>query len=161
MKYLVKVTTVDEVKNYEVLYVTNSNALPRGGHYIFVESEIKLSSPIISTDEEGKLILVEDPAKEKEARITDAYNSMVKDVYDQMQIVFGTRNDVSASAFAATFEAMLKRPSSYIDATLGFNDEATVTAYATSKIIASDEYGVFRMKRIAQFESEKQTILGE
>jgi hypothetical protein len=96
---------------------------------------------------------------EKPAMVTEAYNAMVTDVYDQMEVVFGTRNDASATAFAATFEAMLKRPESYVDETLGFVDAAAVTAYATAKIATSDAYGVYRMKRIAQFETEKAAIL--
>ena len=160
MKYLIKVTEIDEVKSYQVLQITDSNALPRGGQHIFLESDIVLSAPIVSQDGEGNNILIEDPVEELGRQVTVVYNSMVKDIYDQMLVVFGTRNDVSASAFAATYEAMLKRPANYVDIDLGFVDEAAVTAYANSKISASDAYGVFRMKRIAQFEAEKQTILG-
>jgi len=101
-----------------------------------------------------------DKTEDRSDELQSIYDAMVKDVYDEMENVFGTRNDVSASAFAATWEAMIKRPASYVDPELGFADESAVTAYANAKIAASDAYGVFRLKRIGQFESEKATILG-
>lgn len=86
-----------------------------------------------------------------------AYESMVKDVYDEMENVFGTRNDVSAQATASTYEAMLKRPAAYVGMA-GLVDEAAVTAYATTKVAEADAYGVFRLNRIAQFQTEKESI---
>lgn len=86
------------------------------------------------------------------------YDAMVSDVYNEMENVFGTRNDVSASAFAATWEAMIKRPENFVDPALGLNDESEVLAYANAKIAIADAYGVFRMKRIGQFESEKAAL---
>lgn len=96
--------------------------------------------------------------KDKEESTTLLYQEMVKDVYDEMNNVFGTRNDVSASAFAATYEAMIKRPDNYVGEDLGFVDTAAVIQYANAKLAASDAYAVFRMKRIAQFEAEKAAI---
>ena len=90
--------------------------------------------------------------------LKSVYETMVKDIYDEMKTVFGTSNDVSASAFAATWEAMLKRPANYVDVELGLSDVAAVEAYATAKISASDAYGVFRLKRIAQYQTEKAAI---
>jgi hypothetical protein len=95
---------------------------------------------------------------DKEEQIEAAYNSMVKDVYDELENVFGTRNDVSAQATASTYEAMLKRPANYVTVG-GLADEAAVTAYATAKIAEADAYGVFRLNRMAQFEAEKNAIL--
>ena len=91
--------------------------------------------------------------------ITIAYNAMVKDIYDEMEKVFGTRNDASASASAATWEAMIKRPDNYVDVELGLTNESNVLSHAHAKIQIADSYGVFRMKRISQFETEKQEIL--
>ena len=98
-------------------------------------------------------------AKDKAKQIEAKYEELVNDVYDSMESTFGTRNDVSAAAFASTWEAMVKRPASFVDASLGLSDEAAVTAYATPKLAAADAYGVYRLKRIAQFESDKATIL--
>jgi len=95
----------------------------------------------------------------KREKIKVIYDEMVKDVYDEMEKVFGTRNDVSVTAFAATYEAMLKRPENYIDNELGLNDASAVTAFAQSKISSSDAYGVYRLKRIAHYEAEKAAIL--
>lgn len=97
------------------------------------------------------------PTKEELESVRDVkdanelYEAMVKDIYDEMEKVFGTRNDASAMAFAATWEAMSKRPSSYVDPELGFNSEEEVTTYANLKIAESDAYGVFRLKRLNQF----------
>tara|TARA_R110001599_G_scaffold21054_3_gene78617 strand:- start:90 stop:545 length:456 start_codon:yes stop_codon:yes gene_type:complete len=90
--------------------------------------------------------------------LEELYNTMVKDVYAEMKVVFGTDNDASAQAFAATYEAMLKRPASYVDINLGLDDEAAVLAYAQTKIALSDAYGVFRLKRIGQYQAEKAAI---
>lgn len=96
--------------------------------------------------------------KNKKESLQNLYADMVEDVYNEMENVFGTRNDASAQAFAATYEAMLKRPASYIDEELGLADEALVLAHAEVKIASSDAYGVFRLKRIAQYQIEKAAI---
>jgi len=146
----------NKTKTYTSEYLCLKN---EGSAASFDPKSIKLTKATIVDG-----VVVEDSSKVsdagKEVLITEAYNSMVKDVYDEMENVFGTRNDVSASAFAATYEAMLKRPENYIDATLGFSSEAEVTTYAMSKISTSDAYGVFRLKRIAQYQAEKTAILG-
>lgn len=95
---------------------------------------------------------------EKEQLVSEKYNLMVQDVYEGMEAVFGTKNDVSAAAFAATWEAMLKRPNNYIDESMGFINEEAVVAYATEKLNASDAYGLLRLKRIAQYQAQKQAI---
>jgi hypothetical protein len=93
--------------------------------------------------------------------IQETYDAMVKEVYDEMYNVFGTRNDASAAAFASTYEAMLKRPENYIDIGLGLFDAAAVTAYAAPRAASSDAYGVFRLKRIAQYQAEKAAIINQ
>jgi len=160
MKYLVKKIVSGEVVSYQVKQSTDAKHRPRGGGYLFLETDLDLISPIVATDAKGGLILIEDPTKDLERQVTGKYQEMVADVYAQMLIVFGTKNDVSASAFAATWEAMKKRPTNYVDVDLGLVDEAAVTAFAGSKLSASDAYGVFRLKRIAQYQSEKSAILG-
>lgn len=87
--------------------------------------------------------------KEKQKKLSIAYDEMVKDVYDEMLKVFGTRNDSSASAYAATYEAMAKRPNNYVGA--GFADATAVINYANERIAAIDAYAVFRIKRIEQY----------
>ena len=174
MKYLVKVIfeTITEtvegvettretsvVDSYQVKYKTDSNHKPRGGTYIFLESETTLNSAIVEKNEDDDLILVEDPTELLNAQVTVRYNELVVDVYAEMNAVFGTTNDVSAAASAATFEAMVKRPASYVDAALGLNTEAEVTAYASARLDGADAYGIFRLKRIAQYQAEKTAIL--
>ena len=97
---------------------------------------------------------------DKEDQVKTKYDEMVSDVYAQMEATFGTKNDVSAAAFAATYEAMLLRPAAYVDLDLGFADEAAVIAYATARISAADDYAKYRLKRIAQYQDEKAAIEG-
>lgn len=147
--------------NEQSIYLNKKMCLLREGSAIEFDSS-KIDPSTITSVENGSVVFDSDLKKgvDDSKAINEKYNEMVKDVYDEMENVFGTRNDVSASAFAATYEAMLKRPENYIDALLGFSNEAEVTAYATSKIAASDGYGVFRLKRIAQYQAEKTAILG-
>lgn len=157
MKYLVKV-----FKNgtYEVLHETTSTHFPRGGQYALLEtSEVFIGKPIVQLIDEVPT-LVQDPAIDLQAQVSNLYNEMENEVYDEMKKVFGTRNDASAQAFAATWEAMIKRPANYVDVELGFADEAAVNNFANIKLQAADTYGVWRMKRIAKFEADKNALLG-
>jgi hypothetical protein len=174
MKYLVKLIfetiteTVDGVETtretnvvseYQVKYKTESRHKPRGGSYIFLETEDSLKNPIVTTDAEGDLILAEDPVKLLETNVEVRYNVMVEEIYAEMAQVFGTSNDASAAATAATYEAMSKRPASYVDIALGFANASEVKAYADAKLDEADAYGIFRLKRIAQYKAEKDAIL--
>ena len=173
-KYLVKVIfetiveTVDGVEttrdtsvvdSYQVKYRTDAKAKPRDGSHIFLSHESKLAHPVVIIDEFGEPVLIEDPIELLNAQVTVKYNELVVDVYAEMNAVFGTMNDVSAAASAATYEAMVKRPASYVDAVLGLNTEAEVTAYASARLDGADAYGIFRLKRIAQYQAEKAAIL--
>lgn len=139
--------------------------------WIKISDEFYAKTKILETDENGVLVykldengfVVDKTAEEQAAELKtiqegQLYAAMVSEIYTEMKTVFGTDNDVSASAFAATWEAMIKRPANYVDAELGFADEAAVTAYANAKISAADAYGVFRMKRIAKFEADKAAL---
>lgn len=155
-KYLVEQIIEDgAIVDRVIRHKTNSSSLPRGGKFIFVEG-VETNYPKLYTDSEGCMSIIED---EQPKAIKAAYDSMVSDIYDEMENVFSTRNDVSASAFASTYEAMVKRPANYIDGDLGLADEAAVTTYAEAKLALADTYGVFRLKRIAQYEAEKAAIL--
>lgn len=140
------------------VYTDKETCLRKEGSVVeFDSKKVSLST---STIADGQII--EDSAKKREADkkplVSKAYKSMVKDIYDEMFKTFGTRNDVSAAAFASTFEAMLKRPAHYVDASLGLVDEDAVLAYAASKVKASDDYGVYRLKRIGQYQAEKAAL---
>lgn len=102
---------------------------------------------------------VKSSAKTKTEQIQVAYDLMVKDVYDQMETVFGTRNDVSAAATASTWEAMKSRPANYVGM-MGLMDEASVITYVDAKLLLADNYAKWRLTRIAQFQAEKATIMG-
>lgn len=170
MKYLVKqifeevseevdgrqVTTVtSNILGYEIKHKTTAIALPRGGNFIFVEG-VDTEYPLLHTDEDGELSIIED---EKPKLVKQAYQAMTKDVFDEMERVFNTKSAESASAFASTYEAMLKRPANYIDVDLGLTTEEEVVVYATVKLNEADAYGVYRLKRINQYVAEQTAIL--
>lgn len=96
---------------------------------------------------------------QKEMDIEAIYNTMVQEVEAEMLVVFGTSNVNSASAFAQTYEAMLKRPANYVDAGLGLNSPEEVAGFATVKLATIDAYGVFRLNKINTFSVAKQAIL--
>jgi len=95
---------------------------------------------------------------QKEVDTQALYDAMVVDVYNKMYEVFGTRNDVSAQATASTYEAMVKRPASYVGE-LGLVDEAAVLSYASTKIAEADAYAIYRLNRIVQFQTERDAII--
>jgi hypothetical protein len=104
------------------------------------------------------LDIAKSSAKTKAEQIQAARAFMVKDVYDQMETVFGTRNDVSAAATASTWEAMQSRSANYIGVA-SLPDEASVAAYADTQLALADTYAKWRLSRIAQFQTEKSAIL--
>lgn len=187
MKYLVKLifeteevtigeeTVVREtttVASYLVKQLTNAKHKPRGGSYIFLESDIKLNHPIVSTNGEGELILIEDPAKQVELSVTDLYKIMQTEVLNQMSIVFGTANTDSALRYKATWEEMTLTPSDYSVAGLtsrfvvgifvvgdALDTDQKVTDYASAKITEAKAYGVWVMQRIEQFRNDKALLL--
>ena len=94
----------------------------------------------------------------KDVQVTALYDAMVAEVYDQMELVTGTRNDVSVSANAATFEAMQARPANYLGVN-GLTTEAEVTSYAATQLDALDAFAVYRLHRLAQFQSDRAAVL--
>lgn len=96
--------------------------------------------------------------KLKAEKVAVLYDAMVKDIYDEMEKVFGTRNDVSAAATSSTYEAMLKRPNKYKNA-LGLSNASEVEAYANTKLDAVDAYAIFRIGRISKFTADKTAVM--
>ena len=141
-------------KGDQVLFETNAKTLPRGGEHFFLTADSSIKNPMIVDGE-----IIEDPTEILTQQIKSLYEAMVVDVYNEMENVFGTNNDASAQAYAATWEAMKIRPLNYVDIELGFTDEASVVAYAEGKLNNADAYGVFRMKRIAKYQVDKSTVL--
>lgn len=95
----------------------------------------------------------------KAAQVQALYDEMVTDVYDKMEILFGTRNDVSAAATASTWEAMEKRPANYVGLNPQLNSVEAVSAYATAQLNAADNYAKWRLVRLAQFNAAKAAVL--
>lgn len=97
--------------------------------------------------------------------IVKAYERMNSDVYAAMELVFGTTNPDSATAYEKTWAMMKDTPSDWsglgLKNDLGqvMDTDAKVTAYATAKLAAVLEYGKWRMVRIEQFRAERASIL--
>lgn len=152
------------VDNYEILLQSAVSNFGNFEHHYGNEKEMNLVFSDDSNEAEVDAFLsgISNESLEgvriKEEQVKVKYDEMVKDVYDEMLKVFGTSNDVSAQATASTYEAMAKRPANYVGQ-LGLVDEAAVLAYANVEIAKADTYAVFRLNRIAQFNSEKDAIL--
>jgi hypothetical protein len=147
-------------KEYEIVGYCEP-PLPRGTYtefeYMLLDGP-ETDSPSV-LDESGRLSVVSSVGTDKEKLISGKYKEMYNAVLDGMLSTFGTSKTETATANAATWEAMLKRPANYIDIDLGFIDEDSVIAYATSKLNAADAYGIYRIKLMEQFKVDRQAIL--
>ena len=90
---------------------------------------------------------------EKSKESKKIYSEMVEDIYNEMLNVFGTKNDASAQASVATYEAMANRPENYVGQ-LGLVSVEDVVEFSKAKLVKADEYGIFRMNRIEKFKVE-------
>jgi hypothetical protein len=117
---------------------------------------------------EGQII----PKDIKPEQISAAYSSMNNDVLTEMNNVFGTTNPVSASANHQTFLLMKTNPDLFstegiladktttsFDAGDALNTNQKIIDFATERLAEIDSYGVYRIKRIQQFQAEKAAIM--
>ena len=95
----------------------------------------------------------------KLALVSVAYNTMWDDVINQMETVYGTKSETSATANFLSWKEMVESPASFVGSM--FADEAAVLAFAQPKIEAARTYGIWRMIRIEQFKTERASILAE
>lgn len=114
----------------------------------------------------------------KLGEVTQAYEQMNEDVYAKMKEVFGTSKSDSATAFFETWKDMKVSPNNYVGLGLKVREDIFVNGvqlfdegalldtaqkvvdYATAKVNQALAYGVWRMQRIQQFETERSQILG-
>lgn len=108
----------------------------------------------------------------KAAAVGVKYAEMDKAIFDQMEVVFGTRRADSAAATQQTMNLMSAKPDLFAleglvadMAVTGYplgtalNTAIKVKAYADLRIAQIEAYGVFRVKRIKQFGDERAVIL--
>jgi hypothetical protein len=113
----------------------------------------------ISVDQSGKEL------GHKKEQVTLAYKDMNNDVYAQMEIVFGTTNPESASAYERTWQMMKENSEAFanvgIKNDLGFDllTGLDVLNFATEKLDAVLAYGVWRLKRIEDFRALRSSLL--
>lgn len=145
--------------NKSIVYTRKDECIKVEGSAIGFDSrDLKLSECTIINGE-----LVADAAKvalkEKETQVRTAYDTMTQEIYSEMKRIFGTTKSESAAASVSIWEAMLKRPENYVDVSLGLTSAGEVTAYANTKLAEADAYGLFILKRRAQFTADKEAIL--
>ena len=87
----------------------------------------------------------------KEKQISDLKDQLNIVVLNQMAVVFGTNNPDSASANLETWKRMKELPSIFVGK-LGFTTEEEILAYANQKLAIADEYAIFRMEKILEFQ---------
>ena len=103
--------------------------------------------------------------KIKQKLIEESYIKMNSEVYQQMEIVFGTSNSDSAIAYEKTWNLMGENPEEW--SSLGLKDNQgnpldtpeKVSSFASEKINQVLIYGKWRMQRIEQFRQERENIL--
>lgn len=154
MKYL--------CKGNSIISKTDSRSTPRGASdqdpYYFMDIVEGIKNPKIILDENGDRSIIEDPEMAVADQLKDLYDNMVSDIYDELENKFGTRNDAAVQADSSTYEAMIKRPLSYVGA-LGFIDELSVITFAESKLSILDQYALFRIQRLETFRQERENII--
>ena len=143
------------------------------------QSNDELGQPVWNITVDTTAKAEAEAAASQQAQIEAAYNSMVKDIYDELYNVFRTRQPETATAEKETWDDMLLTPANY--ASLGLtvdhqlnNADGTelfspgsaldtaekITAYATRKLEQVRAYGPYRMQRKQQFYNERAAILG-
>jgi len=156
------VRTRGDFSHFESVMYTDEPAIPRGGNleyeYMIVSGDDS-DNPNVVTDENGNVSVTSSIGKEKEMLINAKYKEMYDLVIDGMYSTFGTHKTETATANAATWEAMVKRPNNYIDEDLGFNTVDDVVNYAESKLLAADGYGIYRIKLMENFRLERLNII--
>jgi len=137
------------------------------------------SGGIVSETEGFIFILQEDATKVSEKTIQDktdlvsaAYSLLNSEVYTEMANVFGTTNAESATAYNDTWNLMSQAPSDWSSAGLTANFDRgglvkgdaldtvqKVQDYSDACLAVVMAYGIWRMQRIEQFRTERETIL--
>lgn len=109
----------------------------------------------------------------KNAQVSEAYQRMDKDVFDKMEVVFGTRRSDSATAFSQTWELMRSKPDLFAGVAGVVADKAVgglqrgqpltttqqVLNFANGRIAEAEAYAVWRLQRIVQYQMERAQIL--
>lgn len=134
---------------------------------VWVETKPEEVVPAVTHEEQRTVYELElDPAlvaakaeRAKLALVSEAYGRMDRDVYAEMERVYGTKKSDSATAFYLSWQDMLAAPDAYVGAM--FPSANAVSNYATLKLQLAREYSVWRLGRIAQFEAERAAILAE
>lgn len=150
MKYVVE---DDSGKKMIMDVATSIPSLPEGWSVLGLVSDLP------------EIVSGMDLQRNKDELIQIAYDSMNKDVYEQMASVFGTTNPDSASANEKTWSLMQSNPSLF--ANQGLKDdngvvmstEQQVLDYASAKMTAVLNYGIWRLQRIQQFRDARDAII--
>lgn len=118
-------------------------------------------------------------ARDKERQVSEAYDLMNKEVFEEMEKVFETSRADSATAYFETWKHMKENPSYYsskglkvskqimnADGTELFDEGALLDTdqkiidFSSRKLELAYEYGIWRAERIQQFKDYKQSLLG-
>lgn len=128
---------------------------------------------------EGEITFEEDAdkvaAKEmrlKQEQVSVKYEEMNTEVYAEMAECFNTSKSDSATAFYETWKLMVSKPQLFINENMIVDKAAAglevgdllntverISSYAQARIEIAEEYSVWRVRRIKQFQQERQAIL--
>jgi len=98
------------------------------------------------------------------ANLEAAYATMTDEIYNQMYVVFGTKNSESASAYYQTWLDMVASPASYSlsglkdDLNAALDTDQKVLDFANAKIADAKAFSLFRMQKIQVFKDYKGSL---
>ena len=134
---------------------------------VWVETKPEEQIPAVTHEEQVTRYGLElDPAlvaakalQGKQGRIAAAAKRMWDDILAQMQVVYGTSDMNSATAYYLTWQDQVAAPEAYVGDL--FPSANAVSIYASGKLSEARAYAIFRISRIRQYGAEKAAILAE
>lgn len=84
--------------------------------------------------------------------------ALVKDIYAEMEKVYGSADDIGNIATYLTLLDMLANPDEYIIPEIGLIERKTIIGYADSELTKIRAYSKFRLLKLAQIKDKKEKL---
>jgi hypothetical protein len=86
---------------------------------------------------------------------------LVDEIYNQMEVVYGSRDDIGNIATYLTLLDMRTNPDEYILPSIGLTARNIVVAYADTELTKIRDYSKFRLLKVAQIKIKKEVKLSK
>jgi hypothetical protein len=83
---------------------------------------------------------------------------LVDEIYNQMELVYGSRDDIGNIAQYLTLLDMRNNPDEYILPSIGLTARNVVIAYADDELTKIRQYSKFRLLKVAQIKIKKEQL---